>query len=122
LFAVGDIGRNKESKGLSELTTLSGAALLYMALAMWATQPSDSCQPTEKLRARLDLGRQLDREHLQRDAGKIRQAARRYASGLAVLTSVNDAITECEETLARDLAEAHDVPLDDVRAAISVAP
>jgi hypothetical protein len=103
---------------LSELTTLSGAALLYMALAMWATQPSDSCQPTEKLRARLELGRQLDREHLQRDAGKIRQAARRYASGLAAFTFVNDPIAECEETLARELAAAHEVPLDDVRAAI----
>ena len=107
---------------MSELTTLSGAAFLYMALAMWATQPSDSCQPTETLRGRLDLGRQVDREHLQRDAGTIRQVARRYASGLAAFTFVHDPIAECEETLARELAAAHDVPLEDVRTAISVAP
>ncbi len=107
---------------MSELTTLTGAALVYMALAMWATQPSYSCLLIEEPRQHLNLGRQLDQEHLQRDAWKIRHAARRYASGLSSSQSADGAITKCEETLARHLAGAHGVLLEEVQAAMSVEP
>lgn len=95
---------------------------MYMALAMWATQPSSSCRLTEEPRRRLNLERQLDREHLQRDAWKIRDAARRFASGLSSSEPDDGAITKCGETLARQLAAAHDVTLEEVRAAMYDAP
>ena len=80
-----------------------------------------SCRLMEEPRRRLNLERQLDREHLQRDAWKIGHAARRFASGLSSEPD-DGAITKCEETLARQLAAAHDVTLDEVRAAMSDAP
>jgi len=106
---------------VSELTTLSAAALVFMALAMWVAQPSRSCVLIEEPRRHLYLDRQLDREHLQRDGLKIRAAARRYASGLSA-QSVDREIAKCEETLARHLAAAHDVPVEEVFGAIAVKP
>ncbi len=92
-----------------------------MALVMWATQPSHECVLIEEPRRHLYLGRQLDREHLQRDALKIRAVARRYASGLSS-RSVDGEIAKCEETLAGHLAAAHDVPVEEVYGAMSVEP
>jgi len=106
---------------VSELTTLSAAAFVYMALVMWATQPSRQCVLAEEPRRHLYLGRQLDREHLQRDGLKIRAVARRYASGLSS-QSVDGEIARCEEILARHLAAAHDVPVEEVYGAMSVEP
>ena len=106
---------------MSELTTLSGAGLVYMALVMWATQPSRECVLVEEPRRHLYLSRQLDREHLQRDGLKIRAVARRYASGLSS-PSVDGEIAKCEEILARQLAAAHDVPVEEVYGVVSVEP
>jgi hypothetical protein len=92
-----------------------------MALVMWATQPSHECVPADEPRRHLYLDRQLDREHLQRDALKLRAVARRYASGLSS-QSVEGEIAKCEETLARHLAAAHDVPVESVFGAMSVEP
>ena len=92
-----------------------------MALAMWVAQPSRSCVLIEEPRRHLHLDRQLDWEHLQRDGLKIRAVARRYASSLSS-QSVDEEITKCEETLARHLAAAHDVPVEEVYGAISGKP
>jgi len=105
---------------VSELTTLSAAAFVYMALVMWATQPSRQCVLAEEPRRHLYLGRQLDQEHLQRDGLKIRAVARRYASGLS--SQSDGEIAKCEEILARHLAAAHDVPVEEVYGAMSVEP
>ena len=94
---------------------------MFMALAMWVAQPSRSCVLIEEPRRHLHLDRQLDWEHLQRDGLKIRAVARRYASSLSS-QSVDEEITKCEETLARHLAAAHDVPVEEVYGAISGKP
>ena len=94
---------------------------MFMALAMWVAQPSRSCVLIEEPRRHLHLDRQLDREHLQRDGLKIRAVARRYASGLSS-QSVDGETAKCEGTLARHLAAAHDVPVEEVYGAISVKP
>lgn len=90
-----------------------------MALAMWATQPSHACVMVEEPRRHLILSRQLDHEHLQRDAWKIRDRARRYASRLPASPSIESEIASCEQTLAGHLAVAHTVPLEEVRAAMA---
>jgi hypothetical protein len=89
-----------------------------MGLAMWVAQPSYHCALIEEPPRRLLLTRQLDREHLQRDGAKIQEAARRYASRLPSPRSAEREIANCEESLARVLAAAHDVPLEELRAAM----
>ena len=106
---------------MSELTTLSAAAFVYMALAMWATQPSRECGLREEPRRRLYLARQLDWEHLQRDALTIRAVARRYASGLSSEAAGGE-IAKCEDTLARHVAAAHEVSVEEVYGAMPVEP
>ncbi len=102
---------------MTELATLSGTAFVYMALAMWATQPPHACVLIEEPSRHLILTRQLDREHLQRDAWKIHDAARRYASRLSASESVDRETASCEETLFRHLSAAHNVPVEEFRAA-----
>jgi hypothetical protein len=106
---------------VSELPTLSAAAFVYMALAMWAAQPSHECALREEPRRHLDLARQLDREHLHRDALTIRAVARRYASRPSSASAGPD-IAGCEQALARQLAAAHDVSVEEVYGAMSEAP
>jgi len=99
---------------MNTLTFASGVTIVYTALAMWATQPSYSCVLSEHLPHRLYMDRQVDREHLARDAQRIQQLARRHAHAKDV---VNEAqIAElCRDELARHVASAHQVSTDDVR-------
>jgi hypothetical protein len=66
---------------------------------------------------RLYLDRQLDREHLGRDAGEIQRVAHRHATGAA--DADPSAFTQCEDTLVHAVVAKHDVTVDQVRAAIA---
>lgn len=88
-------------------------------LAMWATQPSYSCVMIEEPRQHLNLEREVDREHLARDARRIHQVARRYAVHLgdtaagvnsdAPASSTDADAEQCQENFAFQLATVHDV-------------
>src|SRR5713226_6510621 len=103
---------------MSELAVLVGAAVLYTVVAMWATQPPYTCAMVYEPHRQLDLERDVDREHLAGDAGAIGRMARRYARHGAGSVSV---VTQCEETLARNLTTTHEVSLSQVRTAIAAA-
>jgi hypothetical protein len=105
---------------VNEVTTIAGAALVYTVLAMWATQPSYSCVSVEEPGRQLNLQREVDREHLARDARRIQQVAWRYAVHLASTPSVDDDYRRCHAMLARQLATVHDVPIEDVSRQSSV--
>lgn len=114
---------------MNELTTIAGAALVYTVLAMWATQPSYSCVMIEEPRQHLNLEREVDREHLARDARRIHQVARRYAVHLgdiaagvnpdAPASSTDADAEQCQENLALQLPTVHDVPIDEVHTTMS---
>lgn len=106
---------------MSEGAALAGAAVLYTLLAMWATQPPSTCtRPFEPGRS-LDLQRDVDREHLARDADEIARVAHRYAAHLNATTAdpADAAVQQCEDTLARDVAVVHHVTFDQIRGAIA---
>jgi hypothetical protein len=65
---------------------------------------------------RLYLDRQLDREHLGRDAGEIQRVARRHATRAAAADQ--SVFSQCEDVLVRGVMAKHSVTGDDVRAAI----
>jgi hypothetical protein len=102
---------------MSELAALTGAAVLYMVFAMWATQAPYTCALVYEPHRQLNLEQEIDREHLARDGEEIGRMARRYAKRIAAVS--DSAVTECEQTLARDLMTTHDVTLDQVRAAMA---
>ncbi len=95
---------------MSELNVLSGTALVYTMLAMWATQPSRACELAPEPSRRLYLDRQLDREHLTRDLEQVRRAARGYAGRHGGSESAARAVEECESRLAPLVAHRHAVP------------
>ncbi len=66
---------------------------------------------------RLYLDRQLDREHLGRDAGEIQRVARRHATRAAAADE--SVFTQCEDTLVHGVMAKHDVTVDQVLAAIA---
>jgi hypothetical protein len=100
---------------MSELAALVGAAVLYMIVVMWATQPPYTCAMVYEPYRQLDLERDGDRDHLARDAGAIGRLARRYAKHRG---ASDTSVTQCEETLARNLMTTHEVSLSQVRTAI----
>jgi len=102
---------------MSELAALTGAAVLYMVFAMWATQPPYTCALVYEPHRQLNLEQEVDREHLARDGEEIGRMARRYAKHIAVAS--DSAVTQCEETLARDLMTTHEVTRDQVRTAMA---
>jgi hypothetical protein len=73
----------------------------------------------EEPHLRLYMDREVHREHLARDARRIQQLARRYAAHLGkTATDARDA-ARCLESLAHQLAAAHDVPIDHVHEVIA---
>jgi hypothetical protein len=101
---------------MSELAALAGAAVLYMVLAMWATQPPYTCALVYEPHRQLNLDQEVDREHLARDGEEIGRMARRYAKHVG---ASDDVVTQCEQKVARDLVTTHEVTLDQIRAAIA---
>ena len=101
---------------MSELAALVGAAVVYMVIAMWATQPPYTCAMVYEPHRQLNLAEEVDREHLARDGEEIGRMARRYAKHSAASDSV---VAGCEETLARGLMTTHDVTLEEIHTAIA---
>jgi hypothetical protein len=104
---------------MNELTFFAGVTVLYTTLAMWATQPSYACVMIEEPPLRLYMDQEVHREHLARDARRIQQLARRYAAHAADISTEASDAERCLESLTRQLAATHDVPIDLVRAVIS---
>ena len=104
---------------MNELAAFAGVSILYTTLAMWATQPSFACVMVEEPHTRLYMDREVHREHLTRDARRIQQLARRYAAHRGNPSAEASDAEQCLESLTRELAATHDVPIDRVRAAIS---
>jgi hypothetical protein len=108
---------------MSELPTLAGAGLLLTALAIWATQPPKTCALITEPHRQLNLERQVDREHLERDAREILRMARRYALQVTARTRNDDSevdrvIQQCQGILARQVMTTHGVTRDQIIAAL----
>ena len=103
---------------MNSLVFVGGVTVLYTAVAMWATAPSDACVLSEVSPHRLYMDREVHREHLARDAHRAKQLAQRHAARTE--SSVTEAwtATQCLDELARQLANAHQVSIDDVRRVI----
>jgi hypothetical protein len=109
---------------MSELIALAGAALLYTALAMWATAPPYTCAMVPESHRQLSLDGNVDREHLQRDGLAISRMARRYAVHLQPDTrddnsEIDRAVEQCQNTLVLEIMTTHDVTREQVLAALS---
>ncbi len=112
---------------MTETATAAGAALIVTLLAMWATRPPPICARTVEPHRHLDLNRGVDREHLATDVGETARIARRYAARIArppadanspsSPPTANDVAERCQASLSRQLMDAHDVTLEQVRAA-----
>jgi hypothetical protein len=105
---------------MRELMTLAGAALLYTALALWVAAPPYTCAPISEPHRPLNLDREVDREHLQRDILAIPQMARRYVAHLPAdarsgVPAADLALRQCEDELTRSLMTTHDLTADQVR-------
>jgi hypothetical protein len=106
---------------MNALTVWAGVTIVYTALAMWATQPSYSCEPIEEPHAALYLDRETDREHLSRHAGRIQQLARRHAVHLRNSSAEADNFQRCLGRLIHELAAAHKVSVAQVVTALPKA-
>ena len=114
---------------MTETATVAGAALIVTLLAMWATRPAPTCAMAPEPHRHLDLERGVDREHLATDVREAARVARRYAAHIAATPAgggsppttpvFNDVAEPCQAGLSRQLLDAHDVTLDQVREATS---
>jgi hypothetical protein len=114
---------------MTETATVAGAALIVMLLVMWATRPPPTCAMAPEPHRHLDLERGVDREHLATDVREAARIARRYAAHIAATQAdggsppttlaFNDVAEQCQASLSRQLMDAHDVTLEQVRAATS---
>ena len=104
---------------MTELVTVAGTALLVMLLAMWATGTASTCVVTPEPHRRLNLERDVDREHLARDVRESVRIARRYTLRTVTTSDAGSASERCEATLDRQIMAAHDVTLDEIREAAS---
>ena len=112
---------------MTETATVAGAALIVTLLVMWATGPPGTCTMAREPHRRLDLARGVDREHLTTDAREAARIASRYAArsartpadggGPQSAPSHNDVAEQCQASLSRQLTDAHDLTLEQVRAA-----
>jgi hypothetical protein len=97
------------------------AALLgAMLLVMWAQHAPTMCAVSFEAPRRLQLNRQVDREHLAADAASAVRAARRYTWGTAGKEQQRRFV-ECEDLLVSEIAARHGVSVDQVRAATGYA-
>ncbi len=114
---------------MTETVTVAGAALIVTILVMWATRPPPTCAMAPEPHRHVDLERGVDREHLATDVREAARIARRYAAHIAATQgeggsppatpAFNDVAERCQTSLSRQLMDAHDVSLDQVREAMS---
>ena len=111
---------------MTETATVAGAALIVTLLAMWAIRPPLTCAMAPEPHRHLDLERGVDREHLGSDVRETARIARRYAAQIArtpadadspPTNQANDVAEQCQASLSRQLMDAHDVTLEELRAA-----
>ena len=101
---------------MREPLILSCAALVYMGLAMWAIQPTQSCQLSIGPQRRLYLDRGMDRDLIDRQARRIREMSSREAERAGNAEGI-----ACEARLGAELAARHNVPIEVVRLALDRA-
>jgi hypothetical protein len=114
---------------MSETAAVAGAALIVTLLAMWATRPPPTCAMALEPHRHLDLERGVDREHLATDVRETARIARRWAARIArtpadadsppTTPAGNDVAEQCQASFSRQLMDAHDVTLEQLRAATS---
>ena len=97
---------------MREPVILSCAAFVYMALAMWATQPP-SCQLAMAPQRRLYLDRVVDEQLIARHARRIREISLAEAK----LGGAAEAAA-CEARLAAELAARHMLSIEVVNLAL----
>ena len=91
------------------------ALMVAMLLVMWAQQGPATCAASEAPR-KLQLDRMVDREHLTADSAAAARRARRY---MAAGTSADERLqrfVECDALLVREIAAAHSLSVEQVRA------
>jgi hypothetical protein len=88
---------------VNEVTTLVAAGLVYTVIVMWAGQPPYTCDLPSEPHRHLNLEKDVDREHLERDAREISRMAVRYAR------HTDGAVGECQTKLVHDVMNTHDL-------------
>ena len=101
------------SNAMREPVILSCAALVYMWVAMWGAQSTQSCHLPVAAARRLYLDRVMDRELVTRQVKRIREISARDAT----LGSSADGAA-CEARLTAEFARRHELPLEVVQAAL----
>jgi hypothetical protein len=102
-----------------ELSLVTGALMVAMLAVMWAQHPGpDTCALSPETPRRLDLARDIDREHLTAEVAAAVRTARRYGRSTGGPATQQTNLLECEEALVREIATRHGVPPDRVRAGV----
>jgi hypothetical protein len=97
-----------------EVSAAGGVLIVAMLFAMWARQPPSGCARLSETPRRLELSRDMDREHLSNDLASADRIARRYAAS----SRADDQQTlflECHDTLLEQIATTHGVPPGQLR-------
>jgi len=117
----GDTGEQRRERPVWFTISCGAATLLgAMLLVMWAQYGASACAVSFEAPRRLQLDRQVDREHLAVDSASAARAARRFVS----TTGGGDQqrrFLECEERLVSAIAATHGVSVEQVRAAAANA-
>ena len=95
-----------------EVSAAAGVLIVGMLFAMWARQPPAGCARFAETPRRLELSRDVDREHLSNDLASADRIARRYAEASSRADVQQTLFLECHDTLLQQIASTHGVPLD----------
>jgi len=109
------VERRREPSVWFKVSVGAAAFLGAMLLVMWAQHGSPTCAVSFEAQRRLQLNRQVDREHLAADGASAVRAARRYAAG-ASAGEQQGRFLECEDLLVSRIAATHGVSVDQMRA------
>jgi hypothetical protein len=110
----GSVERRREPRTWFKVS-FGAAALLGAMLVVWAQHGPATCAVSFEALRRLQLNRQVDREHLAADGASAVRAARRYTAGTAA-GEQQRRVLECEDLLVSRIAATHGVSVDQVRA------
>ncbi len=116
----GIVERRREPPTGFKVSFGTAALLGAMLLVMWAQHAPATCAVSSEAPRRLQLDRQVDREHLAADGASAVRAARRYTSGTP-RGEQQRRFRECEALLVNGIAATHGVSVDQVRAATGYA-
>lgn len=108
------VERRREPPTWFKVSFGAAALLGAMLLVMWAQDSPATCAVSFEVPRRLQLNRQVDREHLAADGASAVRAARRYTSGTAA-GEQQRRFLECEDQLVSGIAATHGVSARQVR-------